>query len=411
MSISELEQDMWQVTTKYGVPYSIYNYYLNEDLYTADENLNTSVIAHCPSVISVQYTPFLDINDIALARIPYDNRRYGSVEKIRPEITGGNAYVYRIITESGSDRKLGEFSCYPTKPNTIGGKRDWRNESKLYHYPYSFAMITDYFNPPITIKYHLCKGANPEIWVKNTISDRSTYSIYVPFYKNDRMGKLEGNLSSGGNELPCSSSAYAQFYASNKNQMAHAVNMASQQAFLSTKSAQQNGIMGMLGSLNFTNPLGSIGGVLGNYLGMNQNIQQANLNKQDTIGGVLAQQNDMQSTPNTMISQGSDIMYGLVNGENRLDLFKYTIQEEYAKKIGDYFAMYGYKVNKVFTPYTRSRYYYNYVKTIGCNIYSEGVPKEFINELKAIFDSGVTIWHIDREGVVVGDYSNDNYEI
>ena len=29
----------------------------------------------------------------------------------------------------------------------------------------------------------------------------------------------------------------------------------------------------------------------------------------------------------------------------------------------------------------------------------------------SIFDNGVTIWHIDREGVIVGDISRDNYEV
>ena len=67
--------------------------------------------------------------------------------------------------------------------------------------------------------------------------------------------------------------------------------------------------------------------------------------------------------------------------------------------------------NKVLTPNLKSRYYYNYIKTVGCNLTTDSIPRSHLEELKAIFDRGTTIWHIDREGVIVGDYSNDNYEV
>ena len=73
--------------------------------------------------------------------------------------------------------------------------------------------------------------------------------------------------------------------------------------------------------------------------------------------------------------------------------------------------MFGYKQNKILTPNIRNRYYYNYIKTVGANLQSNEIPRHHFEQLKAIFDNGVTIWHIDREGVVVGDISMDNYEI
>ena len=73
--------------------------------------------------------------------------------------------------------------------------------------------------------------------------------------------------------------------------------------------------------------------------------------------------------------------------------------------------MFGYKQNKVSTPNIRSRYYFNYIKTVGCNLNTNSIPRSHLEELKGIFDRGTTIWHVDREGVVVGDYSNDNYEV
>ena len=62
-------------------------------------------------------------------------------------------------------------------------------------------------------------------------------------------------------------------------------------------------------------------------------------------------------------------------------------------------------------PNLRSRQYYNYVKTIGVNISDSGIPKQHLEKLKSIYDSGVTIWHGDRDGMFVGDYSQNNYEV
>lgn len=413
--IIELTEDQWQVPIKKNsVPYPIYNYYLEPSMFTQDENLNTAVVGHCPSILSVHYTPFLEVEDLSLAKIPYDNNRFGSVDKTRPNISGGQAYVYRIMGHLTDIKKIGSFECYSKKPSTVGGKRDWRNESRLQHYPYSYGMVTDYYNPPLEVKYHLCGSYEPEIWVRNTISDRCTYSIFVPFYKNDKLGKIEGNLSVGGNELPCSSSAYAQFYASNKNQVIQNVNNTIQQSFLNTKHAKQNAwIQGTsaLSNLLSGNISRTVGEVGGSYIGYKQTQEQARLDKRIAIQNALAQEKDMMNTPNTMISQGSDIIYGLYNGANRLDLIKFTILEEYAKKLGDYFAQYGYKVNKFWTVRTRDRYYYNYVKTVGVNLESSKVPRAHLDKFKEILDNGVTMWHVDRQGVRVGDYSMDNYEV
>ena len=39
------------------------------------------------------------------------------------------------------------------------------------------------------------------------------------------------------------------------------------------------------------------------------------------------------------------------------------------------------------------------------------IPRSHLEQLKEIFDNGVTVWHIDRNGVTVDDYSMDNYEV
>lgn len=83
------------------------------------------------------------------------------------------------------------------------------------------------------------------------------------------------------------------------------------------------------------------------------------------------------------------------------------IRPEYAKKIDDFFNMYGYKVNRIGKPVIMNRPCYKYTKTIGCSIHGD-IPSDDVRTLESIFDSGVRFW---RSTAVFGDYNylvNDN---
>ena len=66
--------------------------------------------------------------------------------------------------------------------------------------------------------------------------------------------------------------------------------------------------------------------------------------------------------------------------------------------------MYGYKVNSLKVPNITGRTNWNYVKTINANILGD-IPQEDIQELKTMFDSGVTFWHNPSTFL---DYSQSN---
>lgn len=74
-----------------------------------------------------------------------------------------------------------------------------------------------------------------------------------------------------------------------------------------------------------------------------------------------------------------------------------TEADEVTKSIFfDKVRMMGYSVNKYMTPDIRSRYWFNYIATIGANVrgsFSESVR----SEIASIFNGGVTIWHDDAE--------------
>lgn len=82
------------------------------------------------------------------------------------------------------------------------------------------------------------------------------------------------------------------------------------------------------------------------------------------------------------------------------------ITPEFATIIDDYFTCYGYACNKVKVPNLRARPYWNYVKTIGCNIRPNvtngGLPASAMADICRIYDKGITFW---RDPSIIGDYS------
>ena len=68
------------------------------------------------------------------------------------------------------------------------------------------------------------------------------------------------------------------------------------------------------------------------------------------------------------------------------------IKEEYAQIIDKYFDLYGYQVNIVKLPNITGRANWNYVKTVNINLEGD-IPEGDLQEIKNIFNNGVTIWH------------------
>ena len=89
------------------------------------------------------------------------------------------------------------------------------------------------------------------------------------------------------------------------------------------------------------------------------------------------------------ISSG-DIQYS--TGSTKIQLFKCTIRNEYAKAIDGYFNMFGYKVNRVGTPHLHARTYYDFIKTMDVNIEGD-VPETDLEEIRKMFNNGIRFWH------------------
>ena len=241
--IEAKQKDEWG-SMNYDLPCGLYFYFMNEHLPDWESGKSDSVLGNCPSIQSVQFTPFISPYDLKMFHVDYDVERFGSVGGTRNGLMD-TPLVFRIQAIDNPIKTLGTFKCYsPSK--SIGGKRNWKNESRLYNYPYAFAMLTDNLNPPIEIKYQLCKNNTNTIKVRNTISDRCSYGLFIEGYKGDSEGKMESMVSGDAHELPCSSSAYTTWYASNKNQVAQNVANNSANAFIQNSSLQKQLLLSLV---------------------------------------------------------------------------------------------------------------------------------------------------------------------
>lgn len=130
-----------------------------------------------------------------------------------------------------------------------------------------------------------------------------------------------------------------------------------------------------------------------------------NIFKGDILGGVSDVVNDSANITNALIQQKQhtlippsvrgntncgDVMSA--SNKNNFRFYRMSIKREYAELIDNYFSMYGYKVSTLKIPNITGRQNWNYVQTIGANIIAD-IPQEDLEEIKNIFNKGVTLWH------------------
>lgn len=125
------------------------------------------------------------------------------------------------------------------------------------------------------------------------------------------------------------------------------------------------------------------------------------------FGGIvskLTQKEQAKFSPNSARgnTNGGDI--AISDGTNTFYFYSMTIKREYAEIVDKFFSMFGYKVTTVKVPNVTGRTNWNYVKTVD-SIITGDVPQEDLQEIKNMFDNGVTIWH---NASTFLDYSQSN---
>ena len=414
--------DTWESKIN-DLPYGLYLYLVDTD------KIGSSVIgASGDNVFSCFYAPYVRTEDLQYSRIPYDTERFGKVSEVRPGLTY-EPMVNRIKAIKNGSRFFNVSPKVYDTPLSLEGQRRWQNESKLHIYPYTYLTLYDGINEPFNIKPQYCQGSKMDIGVKMCLDDKLTTSLFIQNYKGDTHGRFEGLVTGANLELPTTSSNYANFISRTRSTMLQNSKNIQENFIVNNAVAENNyetskdtallsgGVSGLGNILsgNLGGLLGTGANLLGSAISANNTLANSrminNMNKNMALKSMVATVADAKTVPNTLISKGSDIMYGLRNMEKYLKLFKFRQRDEYMEVIGDFFAMYGYAQNRLMEVNTKSRQYYNYIKTKEVNILTSSIPNVYLDKLKAIYNNGTTIWHVDNPDVLPLNYSKDNTEV
>ena len=414
--------DTWESKIN-GLPYGLYLYLVDTD------KIGSSVIgASGDNVFSCFYAPYVRTEDLQYSRIPYDTKRFGKISEVRPGLNY-EPMVNRINAIKNGSRFFNVRPKVYDAPVSLGGQRRWQTESKLHTYPYTYLTLYDGVNEPFNIKPQYCKGNKMDIGVKMSLDDKLTTSLFIQNYKGDTHGRFEGLVIGANLELPTTSSNYANFISRTRSTMLQNSKNIQENFIVNNAVAENNyeaskdtallsgGVSGLGNILsgNLGGLLGTGANLLGSAISANNTLANSrminNMNKNMALKSMVATVADAKTVPNTLISKGSDIMYGLRNMGKALKLFKFRQRDEYMEVIGDFFAMYGYAQNRLMEVDTKSRQYYNYIKTKEVNILTSSIPNVYLDKLKAIYNNGTTIWHVDNPDVMPLNYSKDNTEV
>lgn len=391
------------------IPTGLYYYYI-----PVGEVQKASYLGFATTVESVTYNPFLDLENVTITETTFDTERYGTPDSTIPK-------CYRLLSNTKVSKLLGSINLYENLDKDI--------ETKMLIYPYRYFIITDYINQALLIKPQLLKNGKIEVQVMTTpLTLEGKYNINVKGYKNDNIGNLEGMTNNTSFMLPVTSSAYSQFLATSSASYNQGIantllendvtlRQGLNTAKLNYEQQQTSNIMNGIGSLLSLN----LGGLLSSgansmyankqYNNLIANAQEnANIKENAIISMANAKVSDMINTPNSLKTSGNDTLYNLELSQRKIDIIEYVPTPTMKRRLKNYFKRYGYAINDYRTMDLESRKYFNFIKTNVCNISSNTVPHKYIEELKEIFNKGVTIWHVDN-GAEVGNYNVENMEV
>ena len=417
------------------IPLGFY-YYLIPKIHIKDANY----LGWVDTIQSLTYNPFIEESDIGyLVNCPFNSDKYGHPDS-------GSPLCLRIESFDDIEKEIGIIELFETKQKNQSDPLPY--DPKLEMYPYTYYIVTDYINPPLLIKPQLVNVHDNRLRVRVTttpLSAESKYNLFVPGYKGDQEGNLEGITNNIPLMLPVTSSIYSQFISTSmasftqgninamlENDKTLHQGLASNGLQYNINKAQNNlnlvnGGWNIIGNLLSGNFGGALEGAFTNgaKYGLNNQInnmqsqltqQQLNENAKLTEYEIntmaQAKITDMINTPNAIKTSGNDTIFNLINSEQKIALLKYEPKAKIKRKISMYFERYGYKYNTYgkLGNYINSRKFYNFVKTNSCNIATAKVPLIHLEEIKEIFNRGTTIWHIDR-GAEPLNYDVNNMEV
>lgn len=296
--------------------------------------------------------------------------------------TGSEIAIYPVWQAYEDDSRVIQ------QPSTLSGSYTPTNK-KLLSYPFSYFYMTNNAGEDVECRYEdfpfeTVDSVNARtIRLAQKIVPSATLSAKLIFkkYKNYTSDNTYGTslLNYGINYAKTPICAWTTDYW---------LNWLTQNGVNVTASAISAGLSAGLGLVS-ANPISTVMGVA---------------NSVNQVSSLLGEVQKAYTTPPQAhgdVATG-DAVYAFKRCS--VSLYKMSIRPEMARVIDGYFSMYGYKVNSVKVPNITGRTNWNYVKTVGSHILGD-IPQEDMQEIKNMFDNGLTIWHHTSTFM---DYSQSN---
>lgn len=276
-------------------------------------------------------------------------------------------------------------------------------ESKLWMYPYTVGILTDFKGNQFEFKLEDIRNQSLTVVTRGalgpshkTMFGLGDYNTTPELYGEDleyRTAIDSSLIDSDPHDLPIINDYLAAFLQGNRNSLQAQRNTATFNGVMNTAS----GAIGVAASA--TSPIGTKTGMAQGAVNTIQGAGNAVLQLQ----GIQAQIKDVSNMPPSLGKMGANIAFDYGNGYSDYHFMFKQIKPEYEAKLADFFWAYGYAVNELKIPNLHTRQNWNYVQTLNCRILAD-INNEDLEEVKSIYNSGITLWHTDY----IGDYDLAN---
>lgn len=246
----------------------------------------------------------------------------------------------------------------------------------------TFGEVNNYSEYPL----HLTSKPSINLYMcLDVVNNTRYYNLgYYSIYNNEYNTLVNTHTS---NELPLISNAWQEYQARNS------------------------------ATLSFGNAIGVINSTLKSSVGLFEGKYAKGAIGATTslVGGItniVEKKENLKHTPNTLLSSTS----GFSNTYTKVNApcLNYKVATDITE-CTMYFERFGYKVNYYvdnnlsnYTP----RYYYNYVQFSNVDLSLIVLnDNETLNNIKTRFINGIRLWSIEKDNVILGDYTYDNVEI
>lgn len=236
--------------------------------------------------------------------------------------------------------------------------------NKVYQYPYNFIRILGTGGQTLDLRFELFSSSNCVLNIWSNITINPFLELIPKNYLGAPLNYSYRMVLEGFPQCSYVTDVYKMYLAKNASVREY-------QYF----SAAANAGVGVASNLLSFNWGGAVESAYSGYMQVNQ---------------LMAQEKDMSRLPPSAHTgnPSSDFESGYLN-------FKYTnmrVTGEFARRIDEYFSMYGYKTLRLKIPNITGRQSWNFVKTIDANI-TGSLPADELKQIISIFDRGVTFWH------------------